>query len=84
MFKILDVNETRGHLAEQPGLRGHSHDPNEDLMKQFVVCVKGYGWLWIKSFHTESEAIDFALLNVDLDQETKIIDQFNNNQKVWG
>ena len=53
------------HSSSQPGLHIHSHDPAEDLIKQFRVdqrCTrhpktkKPMGWLARKSFHTEVAA----------------------------
>lgn len=84
MFKILDTNETKGHLVEQPGLRGHSHDPESDLMKQFVISesLETGGNLWVASFHTVEGAFAY-LAKKDYEKSFKILDQFDNNAVVF-
>lgn len=74
------MQNTLGHKASQPGLRGHSHDPDQDLMKQFVVARKlpTGGNLWVRSFNTFEDALDDILLGHPLAEKYKIIDQFNN------
>ena len=47
--------DTKGHLINQPGLRAHSVDPDNNLMKRYVVAYHppgGIGWIWERSFHT--------------------------------
>lgn len=78
--------ETLGHKADQPGLRGHSHDPENDLMKRYVVATSpklGYGWLWVASFDTFDEASDYVIFKVGFATLAKIMDQFNNNDTLW-
>lgn len=78
------MQNTLGHKASQPGLRGHSHDAEQDLMKQFVVARKlpTGGKLWLASFDKRLD----AMLDIDtrsLDDRFVIIDQFNDNEIVW-
>ncbi len=51
------LTDTLPHTAAQPGLRGHSHDPEFDLMKRFIIwkLYPGKGKSGVKSFHTEDE-----------------------------
>lgn len=72
--------ETKGHKASQPGLRGHSHDADQDLMKQFVVAkvLPTGGKLWLKSFDTREEAAKFVA-HTPVGTQHKIIDQFKEN-----
>lgn len=80
--------ETLGHKTDQPGLRGHSHDPENDLMKKYVVALgmttKGW-WLWVASFDNLVDAGVYIGRNqpVDSDKEYKILDQFTDNETVW-
>lgn len=63
----MELTETIGHTDTQPGLRGHSWDPEFDLLKQFVVgrnLPRG-GTLWLASFHTLQEAVDNMLARID-------------------
>lgn len=55
--KHLNVKATESptptHMPHpaQPGLWAHSHDPETDLMKRYVVEVKSpSGWVGVKSF----------------------------------
>lgn len=77
------MEETKGHKASQPGLRGHSHDPEQDLMKQFVVWKKvKYGWLGVKSYVDQGSAQHFIAQQNLLDT-FRITDQFNGDTVVW-
>lgn len=69
------MQEIKGHTTEQPGLRGHSHDPENDLLKRFVVAKKvKHGWLWLQTFNTMQEAGEYAW-TLELDTEFKIMDR---------
>lgn len=72
------------HTNEQPGLRGHSHDPENDLLKQFVIVEKlpTGGNLWVKSFDTQLEADWFGVAQ-PITKKFKLIDQFDNNRVIW-
>lgn len=50
------------HTAAQPGLRGHSWKPEDDLLKRFRVdrAIPGGGWLGLKSFDTDPEAQEYV------------------------
>lgn len=78
--------ETSGHKVDQPGLRGHSHDPENDLMKKFVVRVgltNMDGWMWVASFDNQDAAEAYANLKYwETDSEVQIWDQFNN-EIIW-
>jgi hypothetical protein len=54
----MDRIAPQPHTAAQPGLRGHSWDPENDLLKKFLVvrAIPGGGWLGMASFHTDPEA----------------------------
>lgn len=73
--------ETQPHKQDQPGLRGHSHDPEQDLLKQFVIAEKrkGGGYLWLSSYKNELDA-GIALLSLPQNIEYVIIDQFNKEE----
>lgn len=74
--------ETKGHKASQPGLRGHSHDAEQDLMKQFVVAkvLPTGGKLWLKSFDTFDAAMSYVIVTVATSPANyTIIDQFKEN-----
>ena len=43
----------------QVGVWKHSQNVEDDLLKRFVVQVRTLGWLSMKSFHTEAEAIRY-------------------------
>lgn len=75
------MDNTSGHLSNNPGLRGHSSDPSQDLLKQFVVAKQvKHGWLWVASFDTlkevDSKGYQFP------GSGWRIIDQFND-QIIW-
>lgn len=79
--------ETKGHKESQPGLRGHSHDPEQDLMKRYVVreaLQRSNGYIWVASFSDLAKGIMWTL---DEDPEGRrdfdIIDQFNGNVVVF-
>lgn len=75
--------ETRGHKVSQPGLRGHSHDPAQDLMKQFVLAQKlKNGLLWLESHDTKVAAMR-ASIQRDPHVDLVILDQFDGNRVVW-
>lgn len=78
------MQKTIGHKASQPGLRGHSHDPEQDLMKQYVVVRKlpTGGNLWVASFDTVLTA-KRDVLPRSANERYIIIDQFNDNEIVW-
>lgn len=55
--KLPEPLKASGHLANQPGLRGHSHDPASDLLKPYLLekqirTPKRKYWLAIASFDT--------------------------------
>lgn len=75
------------HTDSQPGLRGHSHDPENDLLKRFVVMqglnTKNW-WMWVASFNTQREALHWLLEDDEnSEKEYRIIDQFNDNKIIW-
>lgn len=77
------MEETKGHKASQPGLRGHSHDPEQDLMKQFVVWRKvPNGWLGLYSFPTKEKA-QLYISGQSLMNTFRVTDQFNGDAVVW-
>lgn len=43
----------------QTGIWKHSQNVEDDLLKRFVVQVRTLGWLSMKSFHSEAEAIRY-------------------------
>lgn len=73
------------HTQEQPGLRGHSHDPENDLLKQFVVYEKvSHGWLALKSFNRSESGVDWVFNQKDQESRNfKIVDQFDNDRLLW-
>lgn len=84
----METNTRLPHTQEQPGLRGHSHDPENDLMKQFVVFEKKtHGWLGVKSFKRAESGVDWVFNQPDAtSRRFKIVDQFNpdnNNNTLW-
>lgn len=41
--------QTQGHLTDQPGIRGHSYDPEWNLMGRFKIADvshEGVGYIW--------------------------------------
>lgn len=76
--------ETKGHKASQPGLRGHSHDPEQDLMKRYVVArnMPTGGRLWLASFDTQKAANSWVTKQ-PTENGYALIDQFNDNEILW-
>lgn len=75
--------KTLGHKADQPGLRGHSHDPENDLMKRFVVSKKvKHGWLALKSYDDQPDANHY-IAEQSLMDTFRVVDQFDDNTVVW-
>lgn len=81
------------HTVEQPGLHAHSWNPEDDLMKQYVVqrsLGEGKGWLAVSSFWEFNGAYDDAFTreanSVYFDEEAdywkftehRVEDQFNS------
>lgn len=77
------MQNTLGHKTSQPGLRGHSHDPDQDLMKQFVVARKlpTGGNLWLASFDNKADAWD-DIETRPTNEMFRIINQFSN-EIIW-
>lgn len=74
--------ETQGHLTTNPGLRAHSVDPDNNLMKRFVVAYHpkgGFGWVESISFDSYVEAMDYLCENI-FDNQAQVFD--NKTQKV--
>lgn len=84
---IMETITTQPHGASQPGLRGHSHDPEFDLMKRFIVWSEPNlrkGWLGLRSFHTTFLAEQFAReRNFFSRVPTRISDERNNGAIIW-
>lgn len=69
--------ETQGHLTTNPGLRAHSVDPDNNLMKRYVIAYHppgGIGWIWERSFDTIREAYEAACVGTMTDKPIQIID----------
>jgi len=76
--------ETLGHKADQPGLRGHSHDASQDLMKQYVLArnLPAGGKLWVASFNSRAEANKNVAAR-PTHEGYVLLDQFNDNAVIW-
>lgn len=71
----------QAHTAAQPGLRGHSWNPDSDLLKRFIMerSMLGGGWSGVASFHTAEEAATESARRIMADtsgREFRIRDQF--------
>ena len=73
------------HTAEQPGLQTTSWDPENDLMKQFVIEINRpgqHGWLAMASstkfWQAELRSVEFHCDGTLV----RIFDQFNNVVKL--
>lgn len=55
-----DRIQPQPHTQQQPGLRGHSWDPENDLLKPYVFyrAIPGGGWLALASYDTSDEAVE--------------------------
>lgn len=63
------------HTTEQPGLHAHSWNPDDDLMKRFLVYEKtpmGY-WLAIKSFENYYAADEWLVFQHENDPRPTFI-----------
>ena len=70
----------QGHLEAQPGLRGHSVNPDDNKLKRFLVYIvlplkDGGGLLARTSFDRRSEAFVYIVKNIQMD--CLIVDQFD-------
>lgn len=73
------ITDTQPHMAEQPGLRGHSYSPETNLMRRFRVDIKlpaGKGWLGYSSATTIPEAEDIVSV-IPGPTTVRIVDQHN-------
>lgn len=98
MLNDPDQQDEHDVVLHQPtvsGLWSHSHDPEFDLMKQYVVFKKLFtadgkpnGFNAMRSFDTFGTALLYTELNSQFSgimrgNEYRIEDQFNGNKVVY-
>lgn len=70
--KPVEPVEPSGHTVTQAGLHGHSHDPENDLMKPFVLEYRAPGyWVALASFATQETADNYKTIQEFLNGTTQ-------------
>lgn len=81
----VSANVNDDYLVPSPtqqGLWSHSHNPETDLLKRFVIAKQTpSGKLWLSSYHEFDEAFR-AMPEWSEDETYYLIDQFNDNYVV--
>ena len=79
--------ETKGHLVQQPGLRGHSFNPETTLTERFkIVDVTGKARAYVASTKTMEEGWERALdlaVEADRKDESRIYTLVDSGTGPW-